>query len=326
MEEKKNNKVLVGIIVALLIFILGFVLGYSYYKSRPSDIKKPNENKPVENNKYSKYNAEWSDKYGKGTVNIIKVENDMLTFTWELRGLGSFSEPATIPFKDDVGIFYYKAGKDCDDCDYTEPRYGKGIIMLSEGAVDVDNRIDDFVSIDISNVAQDEYENNISLDISDKADFFDKLNYNKYIYNQKYDKTSNENYSKYVGRNWSDEYNTEWFNIRSLDMGRIEFSWNILRIGGLDAELPFENGKVNFYYRVWNDQNYNGEEDEGEIYFKKGTIELKDDKVHIYLTDVLEEEYNSNESLIVTDDFGGSVYFDQTEYIYEERNFPEYAE
>ena len=132
---------------------------------------------------------------------------------------------------------------------------------------------------------------------------------------------SEEDYTKYVGKNWADEDNTEWFNILSIENESMKFSWSRLRLGGVDAELPFKDGKTVFYYNGYEDSNYNAEEDEGEHFYRKGIIELKDNKVYISLEAVTKEEFENNLSLDVTDSFGGGVYFELGEYVYEDRTF-----
>lgn len=127
-----------------------------------------------------------------------------------------------------------------------------------------------------------------------------------------------EDYSKYVSKNWTDENDVEWFYVKSIENGLISFTWDQFRIGGLEAEnLPIEYGKAKFYYQGYDDTNYNTEEDEGEHYYRKGTVTLADNKIYVNLENVTQEEFESNSSLDLTDNFGGSVYYELKDYVYD---------
>ena len=135
-----------------------------------------------------------------------------------------------------------------------------------------------------------------------------------------------EDYTKYVKTEWTNENINESLSITEIEDGKMDFSWRMLRIDlikedlpwnlGFNAVLPFKDGITTFYYNGYEDKNNNNEEDDGEHYYRKGIIELKNNKVYVNLEEVTKEEFENNLSLDVTDAFTGSVYFELKDYVY----------
>ncbi len=118
--------------------------------------------------------------------------------------------------------------------------------------------------------------------------------------------TAKDDYSKYFGR-WEDGFGD--VQIKNVGNGYITFTYNIIRLGGLDdATVPFSNGKGTFYYRYYSDSNYNNVQENDEYHYKKGTIELKDNTVIITIDDVEHEELNKNIELDKSDIMNGAPY------------------
>ena len=123
--------------------------------------------------------------------------------------------------------------------------------------------------------------------------------------------STKEDYSGYFGR-WEDDFGD--FEIKDNGNGYVTFSYSIIRLGGIDdATIPFSNGKGIFYYQGYDDANFNSVEDEGEHFYRKGTIELKNNTVVITFKDVEAEELNNNLNLDKSSFMGGAVYINSGE-------------
>lgn len=117
---------------------------------------------------------------------------------------------------------------------------------------------------------------------------------------------SKDDYSEYLGM-WEDGFGD--VEIKNVGNGYITFSYNIIRLGGIDeATVPFSNGKGIFYFHGYSDSNYNDVKEDNEYYYKKGTIELKDKTVVINIEDVTHEELNKNLELDKSNIMSGAIY------------------
>lgn len=118
--------------------------------------------------------------------------------------------------------------------------------------------------------------------------------------------STKEDYSGYFGR-WEDDFGD--FEIKDNGNGYATFSYGIIRLGTIDdATIPFSNGKGTFYFQGYDDSNFNSVEDEGEHFYRKGTIEFKNDAVVITIEDVEYAEMSKNLNLDKSSLIGGGVY------------------
>lgn len=129
--------------------------------------------------------------------------------------------------------------------------------------------------------------------------------------------TSIEDYRKYFGT-WSDEKGSE-FTVENIGNNLITYTWFIYRTASMDdVTVPFENNKAVFYYSGVDDLNYNSVIEENEHFYRKATIQLRENDIIVTVQDVTPEEHSNN--LRLEKEFnGGGVYVKAGEYVYSKK-------
>ena len=119
-------------------------------------------------------------------------------------------------------------------------------------------------------------------------------------------------YQKYIGT-WADDItNADEFEIKSIENGKITFTWFFYRLASIDDQtLNLDGNKCEFYYKTYVDLNNDGDDTEEEIQIRKATIELQENKIHATITDI--DKIGDGITLI---EFPGSVYIHPGVYEY----------
>lgn len=167
--EKKNNGILVGILIGIIIMILvfiglfatgtiGFKTSTTTDNEQTSENSETNNNTPDEQNSsvqeeikknYEYFVGKWENNKTLNNIEIKKVTDNEITFTWFLYRLAGIDDDTTISFENGKGIFYYQGYDDKNfDSKQTEDEkfIRKATIVLADDGVNV--IIEDVNSID----------------------------------------------------------------------------------------------------------------------------------------------------------------------------------
>ena len=123
-------------------------------------------------------------------------------------------------------------------------------------------------------------------------------------------------YRKYIGEWVNDNNSKSWnsgigssFCIKKIENDSIIFNWNLWRVAIIeDSIVPFKDNKAVFYY-------YGNKYASDELYCRKATIELKENKISIHIEDTTREEANSNFSIDGKDTDWNRIELGQYDYV-----------
>lgn len=103
---------------------------------------------------------------------------------------------------------------------------------------------------------------------------------------------NNDENGKYYGK-WVDEDNSSELEILVIGNKQLAFSWAVYRVASIDnTVIPIENNKAEFYFQGYEDKNYNSKQDEEEHFYRKATIELKDNSINIKVENIESSKYD----------------------------------
>ena len=121
-----------------------------------------------------------------------------------------------------------------------------------------------------------------------------------------------QDYSKWLGK-WTDNKNNV-FTVEKIENGTITFSWTLYRLATMgNITLPLNDSKAIFYRPTFEDKNYNGKQDEGELVYRKATVSLESSGVIVNVTNTTAEEANMNVTQIIN---SGGPYISLGKYEY----------
>ncbi len=151
-----------------------------------------------------------------------------------------------------------------------------------------------------------------------KTEKDDSMTVDNNVSNDKKNESNNNNaqvaqdYSKWLGK-WTDNKNNV-FTVEKIENGTITFSWTLYRIASMgNITLPLNDSKAIFYFPVFEDKNYNGKQDEGELVYRKATVTLENSGVIVNVTNTTAEEANLNVTQIIN---SGGPYISLGKYEY----------
>ena len=120
--------------------------------------------------------------------------------------------------------------------------------------------------------------------------------------------TTAKDSQKYIGK-WIDKEHVGELNIFSIENGHCSISCDIYRLVSMDrTNVSIENNKGTFYFRGWDDKNFNSIPEEGEMYYRKATMTLEEDLITIKVEDVKYADYD----IKYETEFAGQLYFTGT--------------
>ena len=96
-----------------------------------------------------------------------------------------------------------------------------------------------------------------------------------------------KNFDSFIGT-WENEKTLNNIEIKKITDNEITFTWFLYRLTGIDDDttISFDNGRGIFYFKGYEDKNFDSKETEDEKYIRKATIVLTDNGVDVIVEDV----------------------------------------